>query len=133
MIVCYTVLYLDDSEGSMTFTGYVEMETNTLISGKPTSKNAVRHVGQTSSVNPGLGTALEIWLLPAASTMRLQSKFKVPEARKCKNGGTILLCSHRIKKVAETKLTVTVTVFTENTFTRFFQWWNGVILYLSFL
>jgi hypothetical protein len=62
----------------MNFTDlHVEMETNILILGKPASKNAVRHVGQTYSANPGLGTALEIWLLPAASTMRLQSKFKV--------------------------------------------------------
>jgi hypothetical protein len=67
---------LEDSEGRMNFTDlHVEMETNTLISGKPTSKNSVRHVGQAYSAYPGLGTALEIWLLPAASTMRLQSKF----------------------------------------------------------
>jgi hypothetical protein len=62
----------------MNFTDlHVEMETNILILGKPASKNAVRHVGQTYSANPGLGTALEIWLLSAVSTMRLQSKFKI--------------------------------------------------------
>jgi hypothetical protein len=42
--------------------------------GKPAFSTAVRRVRQTSSANPGLGTALDHWHSPAASAMRAQSK-----------------------------------------------------------
>jgi hypothetical protein len=45
--------------------------------GKPAFSTAVRRVRQTSSANPGLGTALDHWLSPAASTMRPQSKTSI--------------------------------------------------------